>query len=69
MWIHRSEKIIFIKIMEENNEFPEKKEKRRLSQEKRGRRLNNNHQRETSNSIRNIQEQNKFSTKQLNISI
>ena len=42
--------------------------KRRLSQEKRGRRVNN-HQRDKSNSIRNIKESNKLSTKKLNISI
>ena len=73
--IHKKENIIkensnnYITI---SSSIPEKKEKRRLSQEKRGRRLNNNHQRETSNSNRNIQEQNKknkLSTKKLNINI
>ena len=62
-------------IINENNNIATssiiqaKKEKRRLSQERRGRHINNSHQRNTSNSKRNIQEQNKFSTKQLNISI
>ena len=62
-------------IINENNNIvtsstiQAKKEKRRLSQERRGRHINNSHQRNTSNSKRNIQEQNKFSTKQLNISI
>ena len=62
-------------IINENNNIvtsstiQAKKEKRHLSQERRGRHTNNNHQRNTSNSKRNIQEQNKFSTKQLNISI
>ena len=44
------------------------KEKRRLSQERRGRRINN-HQKDKSNSIRNIKEKNKLSTKKLNSSI
>ena len=52
-----------------SSSIPEKTEKRRLSQEKRGRRINNHHQRETSNSNRNIQDKNKISTKKLNISI
>ena len=62
-------------IINENNNIvtsstiQAKKEKRRLSQERRGRHVNDSHQRNTSNSKRNIQEQNKFSTKQLNISI
>ena len=62
-------------IINENNNIvtsstiQAKKEKRRLSQERRGRHINNSHKRNTSNSKRNIQEQNKFSTKQLNISI
>ena len=52
-----------------SSSIPEKKEKRRLSQEKRGRRINNNNRREISNSNRNIQGKNKLSTKKLNISI
>ena len=50
-----------------SSSIPEKTEKRRLSQEKRGRRINNYHPRDTSNSRRNIQEKIKSSTKKLNI--
>ena len=58
-----------LQIKKDNTQIKGKeKEKRRLSQEKRGRRINN-HQKDKSNSIRNIKEKNKLSTKKLNSSI
>ena len=59
-----------IKVLHETERQNQKeaKEKRRLSQEKRRKRLNN-HQRDKSNSIRNIKEKNKLSAKKLYISI